>query len=142
YPVKAIDGYDNPWAYPQVPLVVGSNQTSITYANPSTTSIQDTTAHSEATLNTAGATGQAYFDLGTTTAYGFIADGPVDINASNCSSACLVYDNWGPPALTPGTTYHWRLRFLPTGGDPNNDWLTGADQFFTTSGTAPTDTTP
>src|SRR5207247_354534 len=61
YPIHAIDGYDDPWAYPQVPLLVGSNTASISYSNPSTTNIQDTTAHSVATLTSGGLTGEAWF---------------------------------------------------------------------------------
>ena len=65
-----LDGNSSPWLQPQQGVYVFSSQPTILYPSPSTTSIQSTTARSEAYLYTHGLGGTGYFDLGTTTSYG------------------------------------------------------------------------
>ena len=120
-----LDGNSSPWLRPQQGVYVFSSSPTILYTSPSTTGINPTTAHSEAYLYTFGATGTGYFDLGTTTGYGLIHD-PVVISTSG--TAWLAWDDWGPPALTPDTLYHWRFIFTPTAGQT----IFGADQTFRT----------
>jgi hypothetical protein len=50
------------------------------------------------------------------------------VSISSVGNAWLVWDDWGPPALTPDTLYHWRFTFTPTSGSP----VYGADQTFRT----------
>jgi len=122
--VWMLDGNDNPWLQPQQGVYVFSNQPSILYPSPSTTSIKDITAHSEAYLYTRGLGGDGYFDLGTDTNYGLIHE-LVTIPAGG--NAFLAWDDWGPPSLTPDTLYHWRFSFTSTSGT-----ILGSDQTFRT----------
>lgn len=127
--IQAIDGTYNETVQPTVGVIVGgvAAPPSISYANPSTTSITNTSGHSVGTI-TLNSLGGAYtFELGPTTAYGLIQEGA---NLASGNSSVQVYDDWGPPALLPGTLYHWRLSFTPTGGTV----VQGADQTFTTTG--------
>lgn len=126
--VRILDGNDSPWLRPQVGVFVFSSTPSIFYSQPSTTQISTTSGHSEVTLYTAGWGGTGYFDLGLTSSYGLIRD-PVTIAAGGTSY--IVWDDWGPPALQPATTYHWRFSFVTSAGQT----YYGADQTFTTSGT-------
>jgi predicted outer membrane repeat protein len=123
--VWVLDGNSSPWLHPQEGVYVFSSTPTIIYPTPSTTLIQATTAHSEAYAYTYGQTGTAYFDIGTTTAYGYIVD-PAPITTSG--TAWRIWDDWGPPALAPDTLYHWRLRFVASGGGT----YVGADQTFRT----------
>jgi hypothetical protein len=66
------------------------------------------------------------FEIGTTTAYELSQDSG-DVAAGSGSQD--FFDDWGA-ALTPGTSYHWRVTFTPTGGTA----IYGADQTFTTTG--------
>jgi len=87
--------------------------------------VTTTSAHSEAYLYTYGAGGTGYFDLGTTTSYGLIHEMvPIAVGYT----AWVAWDEWGPPALTPDTLYHWRFIFTPSGGST----VYGADQTFRT----------
>ena len=122
--VWMLDGNDSPWLQPQQGVYVFNNQPSILYPSPSTTSIKDNTAHSEAYLYTRGLGGDGYFDLGTDTNYGLIHE-LVTIPAGG--NAFLAWDDWGPPSLTPDTLYHWRFTFTSTSGTTY-----GADQTFRT----------
>jgi len=123
--VWMLDGNDSPWLQPQQGVYVFNNQPSILYPSPSTTSIKDTTAHSEAYLYTRGLGGDGYFDLGTDTSYGLVHE-LVTIPAGG--NAFLAWDDWGPPSLTPDTLYHWRFTFTPSSGYT----VVGADQTFRT----------
>jgi hypothetical protein len=123
--VWMLDGNDSPWLQPQQGVYVFSNQPSILYPSPSTTSIKDNTAHSEAYLFTHGLGGTGYFDLGTDSSYGLVHE-PVTIDPGG--NAFLAWDDWGPPSLTPDTLYHWRFTFTPSSGSP----VYGADQTFRT----------
>jgi predicted outer membrane repeat protein len=123
--VWMLDGNDSPWLQPQQGVYVFDTQPSILYPSPSTTSIKDTTAYSEAYLYTHGLGGTGYFDLGTDTNYGLIHESVVIPAGGN---AFLAWDNWGPPPLTPDTLYHWRFTFTPSSGSP----VYGVDQTFKT----------
>jgi predicted outer membrane repeat protein len=122
--VWMLDGNSSPWLRPQQGVYVFSSQPTIIYPSPSTTLVTATTAHSQAYLYTFGATGTGYFDLGTTTSYGLIHEA---VAITTPGTAWLVYDDWGPPALTPDTLYHWRFTFT-TGSQT----YYGADQTFRT----------
>jgi hypothetical protein len=123
--VWMLDGNSSPWLHPQQGVYVFSSQPTIIYPSPSTTTVTATSAHSQAYLYTFGTTGTGYFDLGTTTSYGLIHD---TVAISTVGTAWLVWDDWGPPALTPDTLYHWRFTFNPSSGSP----VYGADQTFRT----------
>ena len=120
-----LDGNDSPWLQPTQGVYVFSNQPSVLYPSPSTTSITDITAQSEAYLYTHGLGGTGYFDLGTDTNYSLHHD-PVTIPAGG--NAFLAWDNWELPSLTPDTLYHWRFTFTPSSGSP----VYGVDQTFRT----------
>lgn len=123
--VWSLDGNSSPWLHPQQGVYVFSSSPTIIYPSPSTITVTATTAHSMAYLYTFGATGTAYFDLGTTTSYGLVHE-PVAITSAG--TAWLVWDDWGPPPLQPDTLYHWRVTFTPTSGSP----VIGVDQTFRT----------
>ena len=128
WPMQSIDGVYNQWAHPQIGVFVASNTPSITYPTPSSTSITDTTVRNNANVFNNYTAGNVYFDIGTTTAYGTTSS-PVAVPDTWSSGA--YYMDWG--SLTPGTTYHWRARFVSSAGATT----TGANQTFTTTGTAP-----
>jgi hypothetical protein len=134
--INATDGTYNETVEPTVGVFVQAATTpTISYATPSTTSITNTSGHSVGTIFLNSLGGTYTFDLGTTTAYGLISEGSP---LASGQTSVQVYDDWGPPALTPGTLYHWRLSFTPTGGTT----VYGADQTFTTTGTSPTGLLP
>ena len=122
--IWTLDGNSSPWLYPHEGVYVFSTNPTILYPSPATTAITTTSGHSQAYLYSYNTTGTGYFDLGTTSAYGLIHE-PVAI--STVATSWLVYDNWGPPALKPGTLYHWRFTYK-TGSTT----YYGADQTFTT----------
>ncbi len=123
--VWMLDGNSSPWLTPQQGVYVFSSQPTTFYPSPSTINIVATTAKSQAYLYTYGIGGTGYFDLGTDTTYSLIHD-TVTIVAGGY--AWLAYDDWGPPALTPDTLYHWRFRFT----DSNGVSYVGSDQTFRT----------
>lgn len=110
------------WVWVSLPGQGGTP--SVDYPNPSTTKISDTTAHIETYVNVYGSTGNIYFDIGLTIGYGYTT-APVPVPAG--------YSTYGAFAditgLTPGTTYHWRGRFVTSG----NVTYTGVDQTFSTT---------
>jgi hypothetical protein len=121
--VYASDGIFNDWGSPFAPVIVYANPPTITYPTPSATSITSTSAHLSANLLNHYTTGTAFFDFGTTTAYGTTRnEGSVTTGDVN-----TVFDDF--TSLAPNTTYHWRLRFVTTAGATIN----GADQVFTTA---------
>ncbi len=96
--------------------------TSVTYPNPSTTSITTTSARLNAIVTNNFNAGNVFYDFGTTTAYG-TTSAAIPITAANAASnVTLPFNN-----LTPNTLFHWRARFV-LGGQT----FTGADQTFTT----------
>ncbi|CAA9544047.1 MAG: hypothetical protein AVDCRST_MAG73-2201 [uncultured Thermomicrobiales bacterium] len=117
---------DGPWQG----VFVAFNPATIGYPSPSTTNITASGGHSTAHLSSHFNGGTAFFDLGTTTAYGQSV--PVTIPADGDSWEVFV--DW--TGLKAGTAYHWRLRFV----DGQGRSFTGADQTFTTAA-PPADTT-
>lgn len=83
------------------------------------TNITMTAATLNATVNTNGANSSLYFEYGTTTSYGSIANAA--LSASNSTATAQL------SALAPNTTYHFRID-VASGGTVIN----GADQTFTT----------
>jgi uncharacterized repeat protein (TIGR02543 family) len=123
---KAIDGSGNPTDVVKQGLFVADNLPTVAYGTPSSTKVSDVAAHSEAYVWNHYVGGNAWFDLGTTTAYGY-TDSPVPISSS--ANGYIVYDDWNPGLLAPSTTYHWRVRFVDATGLIYN----GVDQTFTTA---------
>lgn len=113
---------------PTVPAFVYANNTppSVSYPATATTSITNTTATSYANLTANYTAGTLYFDLGPTTSYGTSES----VAVPNTYDTVQANSNW--VALIPGTTYHWRARFVTSGGT-----YSGADMTFITTGTAP-----
>lgn len=123
--VWMLDGNSSPWLRPQQGVYVFSSTPTILYPSPSTITVTATTARSQAYLYAFGLGGTGYFDLGTTTSYGTFHD---SVGIAAGGNAWLAWDDWGPPALTPDTLYHWRFTFTPSAGSP----VVGADQTFRT----------
>ena len=125
--IWTIDGNSSPWLAPHQGVYVFGGFPTITYPQPSTTTITSTTGHSVAYLyDYGGVGGTGNFDIGTTQSYGFSE--PATIPAGGAT--WLAFDDWGPPfAVSPNTTYHWRFRYKPTGGNE----IFGVDQSFTTA---------
>ncbi len=121
--VWMLDGNSSPWLYAQTGVYVFSNQSNVFYPSVSTTQITSSSAYSVAYLYATGA-GTAYFDLGTTPAYGILSD---SLSISGAGS-WKAWDDWLPYVFQPDTTYHWRLRFVPNVGSP----IYGNDQSFHT----------
>ncbi|MBA3020422.1 hypothetical protein [Propionicimonas sp.] len=124
------DGFGNPTLPLGQDVYVFSKSLKTTYPNPSTTGITSNAAVSKANIYTDGLAGTGYFDLGTNTSYGLFSD-PVAIPEGGPN--WQPYTDWksanGTSNLKPGTTYHWRFRFVTSGGAT----YTGADQSFTTA---------
>ncbi|HEX8121430.1 MAG TPA: calcium-binding protein [Solirubrobacteraceae bacterium] len=103
--------------------ILGFYAPSISYPTPSSTEITPTGAKTTAYVYNHFKPGNAFIDIGTTTAYGnstqAIPLGSYDAHTINAS--------W--PGMTPGTVYHWRARFV----DENGTVTTGPDQQFTTA---------
>jgi hypothetical protein len=126
--VDTADGWSNPWITPSVsyPVGAGSNIPTITYPATSTDMITDTTARTHAILSSPSTTGTLYFDIGITANYDTSTAG-----ASVPSPGTYnPYVDWS--GLAPGTLYHWRARYTYGAGST----ALGADQTFTTTGTA------
>jgi hypothetical protein len=123
--VHMIDGYSSPWVQAQEGVFVSASVPTPTIGYPATptTSITSSSARLDGTVNNHYTSGTAWFDIGPTTAYGM----------SDSLALGSEYDNWAVydtlSGLAPGTTYHWRLRYV-TGANT----YTGADKSFTTTG--------
>jgi hypothetical protein len=107
----------------------GNDQTFVPVASPTVTtkaasSIRDTTATLNGSVNPLGQSTNAYFEYGTSTSYG--AKSAVKSVGSGKSTTNVAI---GITGLTPGATYHFRIVAQnPTGSS------TGSDQTFTTTG--------
>jgi hypothetical protein len=129
--VDTADGWSNPSATPFKTFLMGTNSTqqpTVTYPGPSATNITNTTAQTTAYLNNQNIAGDIYFDLGTTTTYEDASTLPFAVPAS--PMVLNITCDWSD--LSPGTLYHWRARYRYGGGST----AMGADQTFTTTGTA------
>lgn len=137
-PMWLIDGVNSPWYVPRVPVRVegtGSPATPwVGYEAPSVRNNQfnpstnKTSAETWALVYTEGTSGKGWFDFGTTTSYGQRSEG--DLSSGNW----LVWETWNN--LTPGTKYHFRACYRPTGGTR----VCGQNQSFTAA--SGPDTTP
>jgi hypothetical protein len=103
-------------------VFVSPNPATISYPTPSATNITQTSARTTGYLYSHFAGGKAYVDLGTSTTYGQVSS----LDIPDTSDAFTINTDW--PNLKPGTTYHWRLRFV----DDQNHVYKGLDQAFTT----------
>ncbi|MCA9840239.1 MAG: hypothetical protein KC422_25235 [Trueperaceae bacterium] len=104
-------------------------QAEISYPNPSATQISSTGASLKGLVKNNFKAGNAFVDFGTTQAYGSTSAAlpiPATGDAFNVS---VPLQN-----LAPGTSYHWRLRFVAGG-----QTFLGTDQVFSTSGATPPD---
>lgn len=119
-------GGGNGWITPSVSYLTGFNAPTVSYPVSPTTSITNTTARTTADVFNQYQAGTFYFDIGTTTSYGTSTAGNAVSSAGN---GFQYFTDWS--GLTPGTLYHWRGRFTYAGGT-----IVGADQTFTTAGTA------
>jgi hypothetical protein len=108
---------------PTSAALADSEPTAVTYP---TSQIGDATARFNGYLAANGRDTTVVFDYGTTTSYGLTS--PSRVFRSD-QSAVVFHPAAG---LTPGTVYHVRLRAWNTKGT-----AVGADQAFTTTGTAP-----
>jgi List-Bact-rpt repeat protein len=114
--------------FPKVGVFVYPNPPTITYPVPSTTSLGSNAASTRGVLNNHYTYGNVYADFGKTTSYELSGHGPFAIGDYDMYQVNL---DW--TSLTPGTLYHWRLRFVSSTGATT----LGADQTFTTTGTPP-----
>jgi len=118
--------------YSNNPMTVSDRAPELGYVPPAVTSITDTSAVLSARIFNFWKAGTAVMQYGATTAYGrtTIADAIPGNDPSFPG-----YDTSPLPAtgLVPGTTYHWRVVFTQSNGVVTY----GADQTFTTSGSAP-----
>ncbi len=106
-------------------VTVGANPVTISYPNPSYAILNATDAKAFGILNAHYASGNVYFDIGDTTAYGYTS-GPFAIDGTG--DIWNVWAAW--TGFTAGQTYHWRVRFVPDSGPIVN----GADQSFVFTG--------
>ncbi len=142
-----IDGYNSPWAWPKVPVAVaaGNNPSTGPYVNYQAPSVVPYNPQSgpppsqfeyvgnkihgflRGFLYTEGTTGTGRFEVGNSQGnYSSLGD-PVSIPNGNW----LVFDDGqtgGAPnfSFTPGKTYHFRLCYMPAGGNK----VCGVDQVF------------
>ena len=135
--VHVLDGNTSPWLMPQEGVYVFGGTPTVFYPSPATKNIGTTTATSYGDIYNAHLAGNAWFELGTTTAYGLVTDGPIAL--STAYTNWEAWDDWqpvsGPSPLQPDTLYHYRVSFQATA---SGLWYYGADQTFRTLGGAAT----
>jgi hypothetical protein len=107
----------------------GNDQTFVPAASPTVTtksasSIRDTSATLNGSVNPLGQSTNAYFEYGTSTSYG-AKSSVKSVGSGNNTTNVAV----GIAGLTPGATYHFRLVAQNATGTS-----TGGDQTFTTTG--------
>jgi hypothetical protein len=123
--VWTLDGNSNPQLHPQQGVYVFSNTPSVFYPSPSVDGITTTSATFHSTLFAHGQGGTIYFDVGTTTGYSLATvSGTIQPGYNALQSSYT----WPASTFAPGTTYHWRARFVSTAGPT----YTGGDQTFST----------
>lgn len=129
--VDTADGWSNPSATPFVQYQIGQNTSTPTigYPTPPTaTLITNTTARTTTNIFNQGVSGTLYFDIGLTSSTYDTSTAGNAVPAS--TSGFQYYADWS--GLNPGTLYHWRGRYTYGAGST----ALGADQTFTTTGTA------
>ncbi len=102
---------------------VAANPPTVEYPTPSATKITETGATTTGHLYYHFQPGTAYLDIGTTTSYGRSDS----LAIADTHDALAISNDW--TGLKPGTTYHWRLRFV----DRQGRTFLGADQTFRTA---------
>ncbi len=129
--VNVLDGNTSPWLMPQEGVYVFGGTPTVFYPSPATRNIGTTTATSYGDIYNAYQAGNVWFELGTTTAYGLVTDGPIPL--STAYTNWEAYDDWQPvlgsSPLQPDTLYHYRVSFQATA---SGLWYVGADQTFRT----------
>ena len=130
--VWALDGNSSPWLQPTEGVYIFSNFPSVLYPGPSTQPQGSPVSGYVSTtwVYNHNLSGNVYFDLGTSEAYGDFTDGPVAIPIPNepLSNAYSAWSDWTPHTLLPNTIYHWRARFVTA-----SQTYFGVDQTFTTA---------
>ncbi|HYF65941.1 MAG TPA: hypothetical protein VD886_24135, partial [Herpetosiphonaceae bacterium] len=117
------------WSFPEQWVFVAPNPPTVEYAAPATTKVTATSAHGTAAVWNRFTKGQAFFDIGTTTAYGAVSP-PFAISDEHWGYP-EVFADW--TGLQPSTTYHWRIRYVTSTGQT----YAGPDQTFTTAAGTP-----
>lgn len=115
------------WVFPEAIVFVNDTTPTIVYPSDASTQQSPSSWRTKAQVNTNYTGGKAVFDIGTTTAYGTSSELTLDPG----QPGYIAWEDW--TGLAPGTTYHWRIRYLRDGKAP----LLGADQTFTTAGSPP-----
>lgn len=105
--------------------------------------ITNTTAHTKNFMCNWYRSGKASIEIGEGTSGPYQASSP-QYDVPNSTQAYYIDQDWG--GLIPGTTYHWRLKFVDDKGTPH---FAGDDQThysqprtFTTTGTRPANPPP
>jgi Ca2+-binding RTX toxin-like protein len=141
--VKMIDGNSSPVLQPTSNMYVfgAAPSPAVLYDSPSTIAAPNMPAaaggqptafglYSYGAVFTNGAPGVVHLDFGTTA--GNLQPRPAGgVPVNNTGSTWNIWTDWneaGFPALQPGTTYRWRLRFDPSGAGADT---VGALQSFT-----------
>jgi len=117
------------WSFPYQWVFVAPNPPTVGYATPATSNVTATSAHGEAAVWNHFTKGQAFFDIGTSTAYGTVSP-PFTVEEAYFGYP-TVFADW--TGLQPSTTYHWRIRYVTSTGQT----YAGADQTFTTAAGTP-----
>jgi hypothetical protein len=107
-------------------FVAAAASPDVYYINPTTTNLTSSSVRLLASVDNRYTSGIAYFDWGLTTGYASSTPANDSIALSNLYSSFSLYDDLS--GLTPGTTYHWRIRYVTSG----NVTYAGADQTFAT----------
>jgi hypothetical protein len=107
----------------------GNDQTFVPTASPGVTTkaastIRDTTATLNGSVNPVGQSTSAYFEYGTTTSYGTSSAVKSAGSGNNATNVAI-----GVTGLKPGVTYHFRIVAKNGAGSSS-----GSDQTFTTTG--------
>jgi predicted outer membrane repeat protein len=109
------DGNSNPNLAPTLGVYVfGPGTPSFAFDTPSTISVTQNSGYSRGYLYTNGASGNVFWDWGTSPALG----SSLSLGAAG-PGAFLVFNDWLDNAnqgtLSPSTTYYWRLRYVVGG---------------------------
>jgi hypothetical protein len=120
------------WSFPYQWVFVAANPPEIKHPVPATTNVTATSAHGVGELWNHFTSGQVFFDIGTSAAYGTVS--PPFAVSGEFFGYPTVFADW--TGLQPATTYHWRMRYVTNGST-----YTGPDQTFTTAAGTPTNVT-